>query len=82
MISENTELLKYISIAKEASDLHTNIFSQYLIWDYLKNNDLDAHIAKIKELYQRQAQAMMDAMENISPPRFGIQSRRAGCSYG
>lgn len=31
IISENKELLKYISIAKEASDLHTNIFSQYLI---------------------------------------------------
>ncbi len=67
MISENTELLRYISVAKEASDLHTNIFSQYLIWDYLKNNDLDAHIAKIKALYQRQAQAMMDAMEKYFP---------------
>ena len=31
IISENKELLRCISIAKEASDLHTNIFSQYLI---------------------------------------------------
>lgn len=68
LISENRELLKYISIAKEASDLHTNIFSQYLIWDYLKNNDLDAYIAKIKALYQRQAQAMMEAMDKYFPP--------------
>lgn len=67
IISENTELLKYISIAKEASDLHTNIFSQYLIWDYLQHNDLDSHIAKIKELYQTQAQAMIDAMEKYFP---------------
>ena len=28
IISENKELLKYLSIAKEASDLHTNVFSQ------------------------------------------------------
>lgn len=68
LISENKELLKYISIAKEASDLHTNIFSQYLIWDYLKSNDLDMHIAKIKALYKKQAQAMMDAMEQYFPP--------------
>lgn len=68
IISENTELLKYISIAKEASDLHTNIFSQYLIWDYLEHNDLDVHIAKIRTLYQRQAQAMMDAMDKYFPP--------------
>lgn len=67
LISENKELLQYISIAKEASDLHTNIFSQYLLWDYLANNDLEAHIAKIKALYQKQAQAMMDAMDRYFP---------------
>lgn len=67
MISENTELLRNISIAKEASDLHTNIFSQYLIWDYLEHNDLDVHIAKIKDLYQKQAKAMMDAMDKYFP---------------
>lgn len=67
IISENTELLRYISIAKEASDLHTNIFSQYLIWDYLKKHDLDVHIARIKELYQKQANAMMDAMDKYFP---------------
>lgn len=67
IISENTELLKYISIAKEASDLHTNIFAQYIIWDYLKNNDYEAHIARIKNLYKTQAQAMMAAMEKYFP---------------
>ncbi|MDE5933412.1 MAG: PLP-dependent aminotransferase family protein [Lachnospiraceae bacterium] len=68
IVSENKELLKYISIAKEASDLHTNIFSQYLLWDYLENNDLDGHIAEIKALYKKQAHAMMDAMERYFPP--------------
>lgn len=68
IISENKELLKYISIAKEASDLHTNIFSQYLLLDYLENNDLDAHIVGIKALYKKQAHAMMDAMERYFPP--------------
>lgn len=67
IISENTELLRHISIAKEASDLHTNIFSQYLIWDYLTHNSLDAHIAGIKALYRKQAQAMMDAMKRYFP---------------
>lgn len=68
IISENQELLKALSVAKEASDLHTNIFSQYLLWDYLMNNDLDAHIAGIKALYKKQAQAMMNAMDKCFPP--------------
>ncbi|MBD5505297.1 MAG: PLP-dependent aminotransferase family protein [Lachnospiraceae bacterium] len=67
IISENKELLKCISVAKEAGDLHTNIFSQYLLWDYLTNNDLDVHIAKIKALYQKQARTMMDAMDRYFP---------------
>lgn len=67
IITQNTELLKYISIAKEASDLHTNIFSQYLIWDYLEHNDYEAHIAKIRDLYNIQAQAMMNAMDKYFP---------------
>lgn len=67
IISQNTELLKHISVAKEASDLHTNIFSQYLIWDYLEHNDYDQHIAKIRELYKKQAQAMISAMDKYFP---------------
>lgn len=67
IVSENTELLKKLSVSKEASDLHTNVFSQYLIWDYLSNNDVDAHINDIKDLYQTQAQAMLDAMAEYFP---------------
>lgn len=33
----------------------------------MKNNDLDEHIAKIRALYQKQAQAMMDAMDKYFP---------------
>ena len=68
LICENRELLKRISTAKEASDLHTSIFSQYLIWDYLMHNDYEAHIASITALYRKQARTMMDAMEEYFPP--------------
>lgn len=68
IITENTELLRHISIAKEASDLHSNIFTQYLIYDYLTHNDLDKHITKIRELYKKQAETMIDAMDKYFPP--------------
>lgn len=67
LISENKELLRYLSIAKEAADLHTNIFAQYLIWDYLEHNEYEAHIARIKDLYRTQAQSMVEAMEKYFP---------------
>lgn len=67
IICQNKELLKKISVSKEASDLHTNIFSQYLIWDYLMHNDFEKHIAKITDLYSAQAQAMLNAMDKYFP---------------
>lgn len=61
------EIIKMLETAKQASDLHSNIFGQYLIADYLQNNDLDKHIEKIKKLYKTQASAMIKAMEDFFP---------------
>lgn len=62
-IIANKEIIKMLETAKQASDLHSNIFGQYLICDYLQNNDLDKHIEKIKKLYGEQAATMVKAME-------------------
>ena len=35
----HSEIIKKLETAKQASDLHSNIFAQYLISDYLYNND-------------------------------------------
>ena len=67
IISENTEILRNISVAKEASDLHSNIYTQYLLWDYLTHNDIEEHIEKIKALYKKQSTAMLDAMSKYFP---------------
>lgn len=63
----NKQFIKMLETAKQASDLHSNIFGQYLISDYLWNNDLDEHIEKIKKLYKSQAAAMIAAMEKYFP---------------
>lgn len=66
-IIADKEIIKMLETAKQASDLHSNIFGQYLIADYLLNNDLDKHIEKIKNLYKTQANAMIQAMEEYFP---------------
>ncbi len=62
-IIANKEIIRMLETAKQASDLHSNIFGQYLISDYLYNNNLDKHIEKIKKLYKTQANAMVEAMK-------------------
>ena len=78
IVCKNAELMKHISVAKEASDLHTNIFSQYLIYDYLTHNDYDAHISRITEFYRKQADAMISAMRKYFPPTVGYTEPRGG----
>lgn len=66
-IIASKEIIKMVETAKQAADLHSNIFGQYLISDYLWNNDLDKHIEKIKTLYKSQATAMVEAMQKYFP---------------
>ena len=62
LLTKDHELLRNLNTAKEAADLHTNVFSQFVVLDYLQRNDLDEHLVKIRDLYRSQAQAMTEAM--------------------
>jgi 2-aminoadipate transaminase len=53
--------------AKQAADLHTSHFTQAIIYQYLKDNDLDGHIAKIKRAYGRQCEAMLESIRKYFP---------------
>ena len=77
-IIANKEIIKMLETAKQASDLHSNIFGQYLISDYLYHNDLDKHIEKIKKLYKSQAQAMVQAMEEYFPKTVSFTRPKGG----
>lgn len=68
ILTKNHELLNHVETAKQATDLHTNIFGQYILHQYLTNNEYDAHVEKIISLYKTQADAMLAAMEKYFPP--------------
>ncbi|RHW40100.1 PLP-dependent aminotransferase family protein [Lysinibacillus yapensis] len=67
IVTKNKELMGHINTAKQAMDLHTNIFSQMILHDYLASNDLKTHIGKIADLYQTQANTMLNAMAKYFP---------------
>lgn len=67
LVCKNAELLEAIATAKESSDVHTSVLSQYVLFDYLTHNDYDGHIAEIRALYQSQCSIMLDAMAECFP---------------
>ncbi|MBQ9881371.1 MAG: PLP-dependent aminotransferase family protein, partial [Synergistes sp.] len=67
IITQDKELMTHLVTAKQSSDLHTNIFSQYLIADYLAHNEYQQHVNKITALYRKQSDAMLSAMKKYFP---------------
>ena len=61
------EIMARLITAKQAADLHTNSFSQRVIHRFLQDNDLDAHIRRITEVYGRQRGAMLDCVKRHFP---------------
>ena len=65
--TKDRELMQHLVTAKQAADLHSNIFAQYAVYDYLMNHELNEHIGKIKALYKEQSDAMLQAMKDFFP---------------
>lgn len=78
ILTKNHELLNHIETAKQASDLHTNIFAQYILHDYLANNAYEQHVEKIIKLYKAQADAMLAAMEKYFPAHVSYTKPEGG----
>ncbi|OPY28499.1 MAG: Aspartate aminotransferase [Methanocella sp. PtaU1.Bin125] len=65
------EIMDKVIVAKQATDLHTNYFIQRVVHRYMADNDVDAHIGKIKALYREQRDAMVAAIGRHFPE--GVQ---------
>lgn len=76
--TQNKSIMKHLITAKQGSDLHTNIFAQYLIYDYVQHNDYETHIAKIKDLYKKQSDSMIAAMKKYFPSNINFTFPQGG----
>ncbi|MCP4130588.1 MAG: PLP-dependent aminotransferase family protein [bacterium] len=77
-ITANKEIMERLVIAKQASDLHTNYFTQRVLYQYLSDNDIDEHIAKIRSVYRKQRDAMVQSIEQYFPEEVSTTSPEGG----
>ncbi|MCR5090242.1 MAG: PLP-dependent aminotransferase family protein [Oscillospiraceae bacterium] len=52
---------------KATMDLHTNMFGQMVLTQYLQDNDLNEHIEKTRMLYKHKAEYMIACIEKYFP---------------
>jgi 2-aminoadipate transaminase len=66
-IVADKEIMEKLVIAKQAADLHTSQLTQFIVYQYLADNDLDAHVSKIRSAYGAQLATMLAAIESQFP---------------
>ncbi len=62
------DIMERLVIAKQASDLHSNYFTQRVLYQYLCDNDLDEHIQTIKAMYLAQREQMLSSIKQYFDP--------------
>jgi 2-aminoadipate transaminase len=56
-----------LSIAKQATDLHTNTVSQFAVHRYLTEHNADEHIAKLCGVYGERCRVMLESLAKYFP---------------
>ncbi len=77
-LSVPQEIAAKIVVAKQVTDVHTNIFFQMTVSEYLKRYDLDKHIEGIRALYKEKNQAMRDAIKRYLPENIKTTTPQGG----
>jgi len=72
------ELTRKMIICKQALDLCTNTFTQFIASEFIKRGSLDLHIMKICEMYKPKRDIMMDAMERYFPEGYVCYKPKGG----
>ena len=67
IVCKQREILDKMLTYKATMDLHTNMFGQMVLYQYLKDNDLDEHLEKARLLYKRKAEYMITCIEKYFP---------------
>ncbi len=57
-------IIAKMTVGKQAADVHTPVFSQMLVDKWMEQNDVNAHIEKIREIYRRKLNLMCDLIDN------------------
>lgn len=72
------ELTRKMVTCKQALDLCTNTFVQFIVNEFIKSGSLDLHIMKICEMYKPKRDLMMNAMDQYFPKGYSCNKPNGG----
>ena len=61
------DLMEKINISKQAADLHSSTFAQYVLHQYLTDYDVEVHLKTLRKVYNSQKNKMIESIEKYFP---------------
>lgn len=61
------KVIEKLTVLKQSADLHTDNLVQYVVTEFFKENDVDAHVKEISDLYGKRKQLMIDGIKKYFP---------------
>jgi 2-aminoadipate transaminase len=61
------QVIKKVVVAKQAADLHTASFNQYVAYEVGKGGFLDEHVKVIRQVYKERRDVMLEMMDEMFP---------------
>ena len=62
------EVIRKLVMTKQAADLHTASFNQFVAYEVAKGGFLDEHVKTIRATYKERRDVMVEMMEEMFPP--------------
>lgn len=72
------ELTRKMIICKQALDLCTNTYTQFIACEFMKRGSLDLHIMKICEIYKPKRDIMINSMKEFFPEGYTCYKPKGG----
>ena len=72
------EVIRKLVMTKQAADLHTASFNQFVAYEVAKGGFLDEHVKTIRATYKERRDVMFEMMEEMFPPEVSWSRPQGG----
>ncbi len=72
------EVIQKLVLSKQAADLHTSSFNQYIAFEAAKGGFLDEHVKLIRATYKERRDVMIEMMEEMFPASVSWRKPKGG----
>lgn len=77
IVAPEDVIVKLVQL-KQATDLHTSTFNQYVAYEVARDGFLDEHVKLIRKVYRERRDAMLEALEEYFPPEVAWTHPKGG----